>query len=172
MLQASLPDIAFAITGAIGSDDSVGSKVGKAIATSLLTVAANHPAIGPDMFKAKEKKPKMSDSELQAKNDEDIKADEEAVSKSEKSLSQIALDQADKRNSESKTLGKWTPELESEYKKSGFSGSRGDWLKGGGKTEPLAVQTQNPTLSDVAKKKKKKEVENRNLRNKEDTVLP
>lgn len=45
MLQASLPDMTLAITGAIGSDDSVGSKVGKAIATSLLTVAANHPAV-------------------------------------------------------------------------------------------------------------------------------
>lgn len=68
------------------------------------------------MFKAK--KSKLTDSELQAKNEEDIKADTEAVSKSEKSLSQIALDQADKRNSESKTIGKWTPELEAEYKKS------------------------------------------------------
>lgn len=50
------------------------------------------------MFKAK--KSKLTDSELQAKNDEAIKADEEAVSKSEKSLSQIAIDQADKRNKE------------------------------------------------------------------------
>ena len=64
----------------------------------------------------KEKKAKLTDSELQAKNDEAIKADEEAVSKSEKSLSQIAIDQNNKLNGESKTIGKWTPELDVQYK--------------------------------------------------------
>lgn len=73
------------------------------------------------MFKVKEKKPKLTDAELQAKNDQEIKADEEAVSPTEKSLSQIAIDQNNKLNGESKTIGKWTPELESEYKKSGFT---------------------------------------------------
>jgi len=69
------------------------------------------------MFKEKSK---LTDSELQAKNDEAIKADGEAVSKSEKSLSQIALDQADKRNGESKTLGVMTPDLMKEYRQSKF----------------------------------------------------
>lgn len=87
----------------------------------------------PDFKKLKEiysdSKSPSKDQKLQAKNDEAIKADEEAVSKSEKSLSQIAIDQNNKLNGESKTIGKWTPELEAEYKKSGFTGSRGDWLK-------------------------------------------
>lgn len=61
MLQASLPDITLAITGAIGSDDSIGTKIGRAIATSLLTVAANHPAVGDNIFKAKkDKTPKVT----------------------------------------------------------------------------------------------------------------
>lgn len=45
MLQASLPDITLAIAGAVGSDDGIGTKIGRAIATSLLTVAANHPSV-------------------------------------------------------------------------------------------------------------------------------
>lgn len=107
----------------------------------------------------KEKKSKLTDTELQANNDEAIKADVEAVSKSEKSLSQIAIDQADKRNGESKTIGKWTPELEAEYKKIGFEGSRGDYMKG--KSEPIAVKPEDitpvaevpkPTLEQIATK--------------------
>lgn len=58
---------------------------------------------------------KLSNEDLEKKNDQEMKADEEAVAPAEKSLAQIALDQADKRNSESKTVGKMTPELLKEY---------------------------------------------------------
>jgi hypothetical protein len=147
-LQASAPDIGFALAGeaAQSKEQQRGYEIAKTVVPAMIGLVVNSNAITPKL----PKKTSTKDEVAKAIINEQIKADQEAVSPIEKSKAQIEIDAKNKMNSEPKTVGKMTPELIKEYNasvKSGYKGSPSDFLK--------AKESVAPTPAPVPTEPKK-----------------